>query len=234
MCEAAERLGGPAAYGAYGVTKRFAIIDQHVSLAGLRVLDLGCGNGSYTTELKRRAKWVCGLDVQLSNLENFHEPLPRLQAVGEYLPFASGSLGAITMIEVLEHTEDDHRVFSECFRALVPGGKLIVFVPNRLYPLESHPCHIWNHSLGPNIPFVSWMPKRIRRRVCFARIYTRRELLAMAGEVGFHTEATGYMLPPLDNFPLPFKNFYRRYAPIIERSAFGIFGVSIFALFSKT
>jgi cyclopropane fatty-acyl-phospholipid synthase-like methyltransferase len=65
------RFGRPAEYGPYRVTKRLEEIDQALSLEGMRLLDLGCGNGSYTVELSRRAAWACGLDVQFNSSHGY-------------------------------------------------------------------------------------------------------------------------------------------------------------------
>lgn len=227
------KLGSPASYGSYAVTKRIATIDATLNLEGKRVLDLGCGNGCYTVELARRVACVYGADIQMANLKAFRAEIPRFQAAGENLPFAAESFDAVTMIEVLEHTNCDTRVMEECFRVLKPGGLLILFVPNKLYLFESHPCHIGKFSLGPNIPLVSWFPEFLRRYLCHARIYTRGKLLAMTSSAGFVDYKSGYIFPPLDSFPLPFKEAYRRLTRRLEHSPLAKFGVSIYAVFQK-
>lgn len=226
-------LGGPAAYGSYAVTKRMAKIDETMDLRGKSVLDLGCGNGCYTAELARRAEFVCGVDLQIEHLSAFRRPIPRVQAAGENLPFASESFDVVTMIEVLEHTRSDEQVLKECFRVLRPEGFLIVFAPNKLYPFESHPCYIGNFSIGPNIPLVSWFPKFLRKRLCHARIYSHRALLLLAKGAGFQSRDVGYMFPPLDSFRLPFKNLYRRVARKLEKSPAARFGVSLCVVLQK-
>src|SRR5882762_7959280 len=206
LTDASIRLGGPASYGSYAVAKRIGKIDKTLDLRGLRVLDLGCGNGCYTEELARRAEFVCGIDLHMPHLQAFQEAIPRVQGRGEQLPFASDSFDAVTMIEVLEHTESDAKVLTECFRVLKPGGLFGLFVPNKLYPLESHPCHVGGLGIGPNIPLVSWLPEFLHRRLCHARIYTRRKLLSLTKSAGFRTWKVGYIFPPLDSFRLPFKS----------------------------
>lgn len=226
-------LGGPAAYGSYAVEKRIQKIDETVNLKGKRVLDLGCGNGCYTAELARRAAYVCGVDILMPNLKAFRTRIPRFQAAGENLPFASETFDAIAMIEVLEHTHCDSRVLDECFRVLKPGGLLVLFVPNKLYPFESHPCHIADLSLGPNIPFVSWLPRFLRKRLCHARIYTHHELRTITKGAGFQIQQTGYIFPPLDSVRLPFKQTYRKLVRWLERTPLAVFGVSIYSVFQK-
>ena len=229
------RRGGPAAYGSFAIEKRLQVLFKHLSLRNRRVLDLGCGNGSYTQEMAERAHSVIGVDAELSNLTSFVAPIPRLLAFGEKLPFPSSTFDVVTMIEVLEHTTDDHAVLAECHRVLRPGGHLALFVPNKLYPMESHPCHIAKHSIGRNVPVVSWLPASIRKHLCFARIYSKRQLLGMTRDKGFELEKLGYVYPPVDTFPLPrkVKALYRDFSWKLEESPLQIFGVSIFALLKK-
>jgi len=227
------RFGRPAEYGSYGVTKRLEKIDQAFSLAGMRLLDLGCGNGSYTVELASRAGWTCGLDLQFNLLQSLPAAIPRVQGAGESLPFKDESFDCITLIEVLEHTHSDTRVLDECRRVLRTGGKLVLFVPNRLYPFESHPSHLAGLALGTNVPFLSWLPGALHARISSARIYSRRRIEGMARAAGFEVGKVGYIFPPLDSFPLPLKHTYRRLARRLENTPLRIFGVSIFLVLTK-
>jgi len=226
-------LGGPASYGSYAVTKRIGKIDETLDLKGKTLLDVGCGNGCYTAELARRAACVCGIDIQMSHLKAFRDPISRVQGVAENLPFSSEKFDVVTMIEVLEHTNSDRQVLKECFRVLKPGGLLVLFVPNKLYPFESHPCHIGNFSISRNIPLISWFPESLRRRLCHARTYTTRKLLSLAKSAGFEAHQRRYIFPPLDSFPLPFKEFYRRAATKLEKTPIAKLGVSIYAVLRK-
>jgi 2-polyprenyl-3-methyl-5-hydroxy-6-metoxy-1,4-benzoquinol methylase len=227
------RLGRPAEYGSYGVTKRLGKIDQALSLEGMRLLDLGCGNGSYTVGLSQRAAWTCGLDMQFDLLRSVPASIPRVQGDGERLPFKEQSFDCITMIEVLEHTRRDTSVLEECRRVLRGGGKLLLFVPNKLYPFESHPSHLGGLTLGTNVPFVSWLPGVLHARISSAKIYSRRTIMRMARAAGFEVSKIGYIFPPLDSFPLPLKHAYRRLARRLEDTPLRNFGISIFLVLTK-
>jgi ubiquinone/menaquinone biosynthesis C-methylase UbiE len=226
-------FGRPAEYGSYGVTKRLEKIDQALSLEGMRLLDLGCGNGSYTVELSQRAAWTCGLDLQFNLLRSVPGSIPRVQGAGESLPFEDRSFDCITMIEVLEHTHSDTGVLDECRRVLRSGGKLILFVPNKLYPFESHPSQLGRLTLGTNVPFVSWLPGFLHARISTAKIYSRRRIIRMARAAGFEVSKFGYIFPPLDYFPLPLKHTYRRVARRLEDTPLRNFGISIFLVLTK-
>ena len=59
----------------------------------------------------------------------------------ERTPFASACFDLVLLNEVLEHVPDDAAALREAFRLLRPGGALIVFAPNRLFPFETHGVH---------------------------------------------------------------------------------------------
>ncbi len=212
---------------------RIGNIDDTLELKGKRVLDLGCGNGCYTAELARRAAYVCGVDIQMPRLEELRQPIPGVQGAGENLPFASENFDVVTVVEVLERTDCDRAVLKGCCRILKPGGLLVLFVPNKLYPFESHPCHLGGFAIGSNIPMVSWLLEILRKHLCHARIYTHKRVFSMAFGADFQGLKCGHILPPLDSFLLPFNESYRRAVRMLGNSPLTRCGVSIRAVFQK-
>jgi len=119
---------------------------------GMRVLEIGCGSGAYTTFVARavgeRGR-VFALDIQRKMLAQLKTKLARsenadivnvelVQASAYELPFEDASLDLIYMITVLPEIPDPHRALLECTRVLKPGGILAVteFFPDPDYPLK--------------------------------------------------------------------------------------------------
>jgi hypothetical protein len=62
-------------------------------------------------------------------------------------------------------------------RTTKPGGRIVIFVPNRGYPFETHGI-IWKgrYRFG-NIPLVNYLPRQLRNRLApHVRVYSRKEL----------------------------------------------------------
>jgi len=117
---------------------------------GMRVLDLGCGQGRHlhalywdTTPVTAVGVDLCYDDVVIA-LDKFFElpppePASPLRAAvlatgnGERLPFPDATFDRIICSEVLEHVPDPDLVLAEIARLLKPGGIFVASVP-RYWP----------------------------------------------------------------------------------------------------
>ena len=94
------------------------------------VLDLGCGTGVVLSEL---ASWAVpvGLDMSALALDFCRKRgLSRLATGdGTAMPFAALAFDAMVGLDVFEHIEDDEAAFAQAYRALRPGGRLVLSVP---------------------------------------------------------------------------------------------------------
>ncbi len=97
-----------------------------------RLLDFGCGGGSYLCEMASRGWQVTGLDVSPEVVRSIRENLGFDAIVGS-LPhpdLTPGSFDVITMWQSLEHVHNPLAVLRAAYELLIPGGKLVLAVPN--------------------------------------------------------------------------------------------------------
>ena len=191
--DAAAR-GNPSSVWRFGQDRRFDMIRQAVTLDGADALDLGCGLGMYTQRMADHGARPIGLEIEWPRaVEARQSGLRIIAAVGEFLPLADRSLDVILLHEVLEHVADDRATFVELARVLRSGGRAIIFVPNRLWPFETHGM-MWRgaYRFG-NIPLINWLPDPLRNRLApHVRVYTssrlRSRLDGLPLQIALHTQ----------------------------------------------
>lgn len=76
------------------------------------------------------------LRVLYANLNTTYTP--DVQADGAALPFADGTFDAVICGELLEHVPDPLHILQGVYRALKPGGVVLISVPF-LFPMHSQP-----------------------------------------------------------------------------------------------
>ena len=104
-------------------------------VAGLEVLDAGCGEGYGADLLAAAAKDVVGVDLDESVVAHADRTYarPRFQKADlQALPFPDESFDAVVTFQVIEHVPGPRDFIGECARVLRPGGRLILSTPNRL------------------------------------------------------------------------------------------------------
>ncbi len=96
-----------------------------------RMLEIGCGNGTFLLRAKSRGWNVQGLDFDPEAVRQARSRGIRVE-VGELTQdrFAENSFDAIVMQHVVEHLSDPIEVLSVCRTILSPGGKLVIVTPN--------------------------------------------------------------------------------------------------------
>ena len=146
---------------------------------GRRILDVGCGTGAMLPHLRRFGD-VEGIDSELAAIEHCRRRGEKaVQHVpGLPFPFAAESFDLVTLLDVIEHVDDDVAMLAETRRVLRPGGIALVTVPAfRL--LWGDQDEIAHH----------------RRR------YTRPELVATLERAGFSVRRSTYfntlLFPPI-------------------------------------
>ncbi len=171
-------LGQPSYVWRFGLERRLSLIRRYVPLEGRRILDIGCGIGTFVQRLREFSADVYGVDVDQERVRRGTLALPQLAiAVSESLPFADETFDVVLLHEVLEHVRDDRLTLGEACRVTRPGGRVVIYCPNRLYPFETHGIVVGKRYVFGNIPLVSYLPDPLRRRLApHVRAYTRRGL----------------------------------------------------------
>lgn len=126
---ALAQFGPPDARGA----------DARQPLAGLRLLDIGCGGGLLSEPMTRLGAHVVGVDATAANVKTArvhadaqgldidyrHGAVEQLAAAGE------PAFDIILNMEVVEHVADVDLFLSSCAGLLAPGGLMVLATINR-------------------------------------------------------------------------------------------------------
>jgi len=95
-----------------------------------KILDIGCGDGEYTSFFCSNDNEVFGLDIKNRVRQEFRK-FQFVKGNAESLPFPDESFDLIISFDVLEHIHDDLKAIKEMHRVLKEGGNLFLETPNR-------------------------------------------------------------------------------------------------------
>jgi SAM-dependent methyltransferase len=197
----AIRLGHPSYVWRRGQDRRLALIQQYVDLQGKRILDVGCGLGMYVEKFRQFSSDVYGVDVDADKVAQASLRLPNiLESPAESLPFPDESFDVILLHEVIEHVDDDWATIREAYRCLAPGGQIIIYAPNRMYPFETHGFYLFGRYYFRLLPFVNWLPDPMRDLFCpHVRIYTAHKIKRLFDGLAVQFDVSSHIFPGLDN-----------------------------------
>ncbi|MGZ4493937.1 MAG: class I SAM-dependent methyltransferase [Nocardioides sp.] len=106
-------------------THYFPLLRSHLPWSGARVLDIGCGEGTFCRYVAGADHVVTGVDVDSSVLPRSDPGVSYVATSVEALGLADESFDAVTMTMVLHHV-DATRALREATRVLAPGGALLL------------------------------------------------------------------------------------------------------------
>jgi glycosyltransferase involved in cell wall biosynthesis len=146
------------------------IADTVKPWVGERVLEVGAGLGNLTLKLLPRSSYTAS-DANPLHLEYLESRFGKYAWMdvrkvdlrrAEDFDAVEGRFDTVICMHVLEHAEEDGQALANLYRALAPGGRAILLVPQ-----------------GP------WLYGSLDRAMGHCRRYTRRELVEKCERAGF-------------------------------------------------
>ena len=176
---------------------RLAWISALVPLAGLKVLDVGCGGGILTDSLARSGAQATGIDLSTKALRIAQ--LHALDAQTEHVEYREisaedmaaeqpGAFDVVTCMEMLEHVPDPSSVVRACATLVKPGGWVFFSTLNR------NPMSFLLAIVGAEY-VLNMLPKGTHE---YAKMIKPNELAGFCREAGLVvTQSRGLSFNPL-------------------------------------
>jgi SAM-dependent methyltransferase len=205
------------------IKREVTFVEESLGVApGGVVLDLGCGSGQHAVELASRGYGVVGYDLSLYQLALAGD---LAQERSQKINFLQGDMREMAFEEMFDgifcwntsfgYFEEDKNfsVAERAFRALRPGGMLLVDVMNRDFAAAHTPSSVWfegDACVCMDDAVIDYFTSRLRvkrsvilddgrTRECTysVRLYSFHELGKLLHEVGFRvTEVSGHPATP--------------------------------------
>lgn len=123
-------------YAGLAPEPRFSkVLEIAGKLGGKKLLDIGCGDGTYTLLLKKalKADEAVGIEISAEAVGALKEKgikAYQLDIDEQSFPFEDDSFDFVYCGEIIEHVFNPDHLLAEVARVLKPGGKCIITTPN--------------------------------------------------------------------------------------------------------
>jgi len=150
---------------------------------GKRVLDIGCGEGSFLMQVREKFEEVYGIDIsdiatELCLKNNIIAKKANLN--NEPLPFPDEYFDTVVTLDVIEHVFDPVLFINEIKRVLMHGGYTIISTPN-IRKIQRITSLIMGH-----FPRTSYDPVGFDGG--HLHYFTSKDLRQLLEQNGFHVE----------------------------------------------
>jgi SAM-dependent methyltransferase len=180
----AER-GAPSFVWRAGQERRLNMICRWANTNQSMILIDGCGLGMYAVKLLENSPHVYAFDIEIERAIATRDRVANTHvSAAEMVPYPPNTFDLILSHEVLEHVEDDGMALAEMARTLKPGGRIVLFCPNRWYPFETH-GHYWQgtYHFG-NTPLINYLPTELRNKLApHVKAYRWHDLRALIDDL---------------------------------------------------
>lgn len=212
-----------------------------------QILENGCGVGMYVEHISTFGGTVIGLEYDFERASEALTQSPHiLNAAGEQLPLPASTFDLILSHEVIEHVQDDRSAVQEMVRVLrspdtasgKPGGRAVIFCPNRGYPFETHGIYRNGKYYFGNKLFVNYLPRAWRDKLApHVRVYSKKDMQKLFDGLPVKIIERTIIFGAYDNIIARFGAFgkiLRGILQLLEKTPLKIFGLSHFWVVEKT
>ncbi len=191
---------------------RRTILETLLPSPGATLVDLGCGDGSFTTRVAKRVQAGRVIGVELVRSLAAQARRRSIEVVeadlAAPLPFGAGTVDVVHANQVIEHLASPDHLLREIRRILAPTGYAVLSTNNLaslhniaslLLGWQPAPCHVSDEVIvGNPASFARGDPGA--RPQMHLRLFTARALASLAEHHGLRVEvarsAGYYPLPP--------------------------------------
>ncbi len=209
---------------------------------GQRLLDVGCGHGTFTLRLGDKFSEVYGIDVQDNYLEEFRRAASsrsnyRISHMSaSQMNFPDEFFDKVVTLETLEHVDNLPATAAEIMRVTKCGGEIVISVPNRLFPSENHGADFGRISVG-RAPLLTYLPS-LHRKFARARAFLVRDLDNLLIPLGAKRTGIDYLWPTFEHSGNKAQRWLKPLFPLMRAfeeapMVFRMFGTSILLKYCK-
>lgn len=157
------------------------IEDQGNFLKTDKVLDIGSGDGYWTNYFGKKCLSITGIEPYEDHLKiaqkKYSQSCKFVLGSAEALNFGSNSFDKVIGVCVFEHLYNDEQAFTEIYRVLKPGGKILATVDSL------------------NSKYISEKYKKKHMRECYcAQLYSTDSIKEKLKKSGFENIQANYII----------------------------------------
>jgi len=185
-------------------------------LAGLRLLDIGCGGGILSESVAHLGASVVGAEISEKNVrvaalhaERSGLPIEYRLATAEHLAAAGERFDAVLNMEVVEHVDHLPEFLSDCARLVKPGGLMFIATINRT------PLAYLTAIIGAEY-ILGWLPRGTHH---YRKLVKPQELVAGLGPDLIERHRIGVRVNPVNRSFRYSGSLAVNYMMLFERAA---------------